>query len=169
MNHETALRFLKANQPLPSDTDLSQSTINKFDEVRRFFSNNPDPLSVKLLLNIFGDGDGLGTYKFVEDTLLQQDRATVVSELLHALGSPHRSVRYWCAQIASSFPDAKIATALMKLLHEEDFDIKYAALTALEQAHKFISEKEIINYEQDEKNTELKTLAEEIIKNISRT
>jgi hypothetical protein len=163
MTRETALNFLEAHQPLPSNAELTQSVIDEFDEVRKFFAANPDQSSVRLLLNVFGDGDGLGVYQLVEDALLQQDRAAVVAELPKALQSRHQSVRYWCAQIASSFPDQSVVAPLIALLCEGDFDTKYAALTALEQARDFVQKETIADYARSENEEELRELAEEIV------
>ena len=37
-----ALSFLQEHQPMPKDNELTQVIINKYDEVRGFFINNPD-------------------------------------------------------------------------------------------------------------------------------
>lgn len=163
MNRESALKFLEKHQPMPSDGDLTQKIIDTYDEIRRYFYDNPDQLSIKLLLNSFGEGDGFGVYPLVEDTILKQDRSVVVAELISALSSPHRSVRYWCAQIASNFQDNAVAKSLYFLLSEDDFDLKYAALTSLEQSQAFISKDDLIQYVKHEKNLELQQLANDIL------
>jgi HEAT repeat protein len=42
-------------------------------------------------------------------------------------------VRYWTAQIAACFPAPELVPELEKLLDEDDFDLRYATVTALEQ------------------------------------
>lgn len=163
MTREDALRFLEQHQPFPPEDELTQSVIDKFDEVREYFAENPDPRCVPLFLNAFGDGGCYGVYQLVDDTLLEQDRAKVISELTSALQSRHRSVRYWCAQIAASFPNETLVEPLLALLNEDDFDMKYAALTALEQMLTKDAKEAIKTYARREREDELRELAEEII------
>ncbi len=37
-----AIDFLKDNQPMPNDNLLDEITIHKYDDVRKYFFNNPD-------------------------------------------------------------------------------------------------------------------------------
>jgi HEAT repeat protein len=46
---------------------------------------------------------------------------------------PHGSVKYWSTQIAGRFPDPQLVPSLAKILEEPDYDLLYAAITALEQ------------------------------------
>lgn len=163
MNRKTALSFLEANQPFPQDAELTTTDLNELDEVRKFFAENPDRASVRLFLNVFGDGDGFGVYQLIEGTVLKQDRKTVVAELLKSLTSPHPSVRYWCAQIASSFPDESVVESLILLLEGDDFDTKYAVLTTLEQVGELVPKRILAAYAEGEKEEELRELAEVII------
>lgn len=163
MNMAEVTRFLMAHQPLPADSDISEAEICCFDEVRKYLEHNPEKTAVSLLLNAFGEGDGLGVYPLIEQTLLAQDRNTVVTELATSLGSAQRSVRYWCAQFAASFPSEKLVAPLLGLLSERDFDIKYAALTALEQARQFVPVFQVEEYARSETNAELRELAGEVI------
>lgn len=163
MTEDDALRFLEQHQPLPADSDLKQSVIEEFDRVRRFFAENPAPSCVRFLLHVFGDGDGFGVYQLVEDTLLQQDRGQVIRDLRNALQSERRSVRYWCAQIAASFSDEDLVAPLAALLDEEDFDLKYAALTALEQAATPAAKAVILAFSKREREDELREMAEGIV------
>lgn len=163
MTKEAAIQFLEANQPLPPDSKLSQTVIDRFDEVRLYFLETPDPICVPLLLNAFGDGDGFGVYQLVEDVLLRQNRDQVIRNLLVSLESNYRGVRYWSSQIAANFPDEALVPALVRLLDEDDFDMKYAALTALEQTKALSSREAIMTFAVEESDEELKELAEEIL------
>ena len=81
-----------------------------------------------------GDGIGGGVYQLVEDVILKHKSDVVLPHLLQALASPHRSVRYWCVQIAAVFPHPDlIAPLAVHLAQADDFDMRYAAVTALEQ------------------------------------
>lgn len=131
MNTEQALSFLKANQPMQPTSELSDDVINTYDQVRRFFLDNPDEACIPLFLNSFGEGDAHGVYQLVEDVIAQFPHSIVVTHLKSALCSPHKSVRYWCAQVASIFPDILLANELMQLTSDPDIDMKMAAVTAL--------------------------------------
>ena len=37
-----AISFLKEHQPMPSDDELTEDEIGKYEEVRKFFLNNVD-------------------------------------------------------------------------------------------------------------------------------
>lgn len=129
MNNDEALHFLADNQPLPPDALLGER-IQMFDEIRTFFKENYDPRCIPFLLNAFGEGDGFGVYQLVEDTVMRYPVDLVLPELQRALNSPHRGIRYWNAQIAALFPNAELVEHLEPLL-KEDFDMRYAAVTAL--------------------------------------
>jgi hypothetical protein len=133
MNTDDALQFLRAHQPMPSDAQLSEEDVEQYDAVRRHFLAHPSPECVPLLLNSFGEGDGLGVYPLVEDVLRKLPKNAVVPHLRAALGSVHRSVRYWCAQIAAVCPDSFLIQPLTLLLDDSDPDIRCAAITALVQ------------------------------------
>lgn len=51
MNKETALNFLKENQPMPDDINLDKSVIAMYDDVTKYFLYNPDKECLPLLLN----------------------------------------------------------------------------------------------------------------------
>jgi len=151
MTSDDALTFLKTHQPLPPDDALNEATLERFDEIRKYFRDNPDPECVQLFLNAFGDGSGFGVYQLVGKTLVEQDRERVVRELIYALQSPRRSIQNWASEIAALFPDERLLEPLGVLLRDGDFDLKYAVLTALEQIagdardvllRKFIDEEE---------------------------
>lgn len=133
MDTREGLEFLSKHQPMPPDEELDQQLIDYYDEVRKWFILNPDPQCVPLFLNSFGKGDGWGVYQLVGDALIVFDKAIVVPHLVKSLRNPNGSVSYWSAQIACSFPDAVLIAPLRKLIEGGDHDIKYAAITALEQ------------------------------------
>ena len=65
MTKDDALNFLLRYQPMPSDKDLTQDIIDKYDDVRKFFIKNPDRKAIELFLRSFGEGDGRGVYQLV--------------------------------------------------------------------------------------------------------
>ena len=133
MNREQALSFLRDHQPMPGDADVDRDLVEKYAEVRRYFLRSPDRACIPLFLSSFGEGSCFGVYQLVEDVIRQFPGEEVVPHLLVALSSAHRSVRYWTAQIAACFPAPELVPELEKLLDEDDFDLRYATVTALEQ------------------------------------
>jgi HEAT repeat protein len=133
MTRDEAYSFLRTHQPLPSDEHLSRELIESYDEVRKLFLVNPDVESLPLLLGSFGDGSGFGVYQLVEDVIAKLPREEIIPHLERALGSPHKGVRYWSTQFAGRFPDPRLVQSLAKILGESDYDLRYAAMTALEQ------------------------------------
>ncbi len=132
MNEDDALAFLKNNQPLPDDDRLTDEVIQRFDEVLQFFLQHKNVASLPLFLNAFGNGSGFGVYQLVEDVVQLFPPETVVPQLAASLDSSHRGVRYWCTQIAAYFPSSELIDPLTRRLHEDDSDIRWAAITALE-------------------------------------
>ncbi len=128
-----AFSFLREHQPMPSDEDVTEEEIKKYEEVRTFFINNPDERCVPLFLNSFGGKDGLGVYQMVEDVIVMYNKKVVLPCILHAFNSSYEGVRYWCIQIASNFPDESLLSPLANFLQSEDQDIKTAAITAIAQ------------------------------------
>jgi HEAT repeats len=162
MNREEALRFLADHQPLPPDSELTQSLIDIYNEVRLFFLDHPDTDCIRPFLNSFGAGNGLGVYKLIGDVFEELPPNNVVAELKHSLRSQQRSVRYWSAQIAALFPANDLLPMLQSLLRENDFDMKYAALTALEQIEEGAGAV-LLDFLNNEKDPELRSLAQEIL------
>ena len=128
-----AFSFLREHQPMPSDEDVTEEEIKKYEEVRTFFINNPDERCVPLFLNSFGGKDGLGVYQMVEDVIVMYNKKVVLPCILHAFNSSYEGVRHWCIQIASNFPDESLLSPLANFLQSEDQDIKTAAITAIAQ------------------------------------
>jgi len=133
ISRKDAINFLKQYQPMPDDNNLSKDIIDQYDDVRKFFLANPDEECISLFLNSFGERDGFGVYQLIEDVIKKFEKSKVLPHLLNALKSDYRSVRYWNAQIASSFPDEKLFEPLKKLLDEHDVDIRFAAITSIAQ------------------------------------
>jgi hypothetical protein len=132
MTRDEALGFLRARQPMGATKELDEAEIRRYDEVRRYFLASPDSDCIAPFLNSFGDGDGFGVYQLVDDVMRQFPRSQVVPHLVRGLRSTHRSVRYWNAQIAASFPDNELIAPLTELLATNDHDVEYAAITSLE-------------------------------------
>ncbi len=158
MKTQEAILFLKQNQPLPDDEYLSEELIEKYDEVRRWFMENPLVDCIPLFLNSFGSGDGFGVYQLIGDVLKKYSQDVVTPHLTSALSSSSNNICYWSSQISALFPAQELIKPLSLLLKNEEFDIRYSAITALEQ----IGGKEVLqiltdtmNEEQDEEIIEL--------------
>lgn len=166
MDVKEALEFLREHQPMPSDLDLDKKIIDKYDEVRKFFLVYREPECIPLLLNSFGTGSGFGVYQLIEDVIKKYDSYEVIRHLKMTLKSSYKSIRYWNIQIASCFPTKELLETLSELLDEDDFDIKYAALTAIGQ----IDDEEVLDvikdFQEKEKDLELQELAQEIVDEI---
>lgn len=128
-----AFSFLSEHQPMPSDKEVTEEEIKKYEEVRTFFINNPDEQCIPLFLNSFGDKDGLGAYQMVEDVIVMYDKKVVLPYILSAFNSSYEGIKYWCIQIATNFLDESLLPPLANFLKSEDQDIKTAAITAIAQ------------------------------------
>ena len=131
MDKKDAIAFLKENQPLPDDGEKLEAIISIFDDVRKYFFDNPDPECIPLFLNCFGQGSGYGVYQLIEDVLSKYNESDVVPHLKNALQSKHPSVRYWCSQIAEQFESEDLIEELINVYEKGDIDAKCASLTAL--------------------------------------
>ncbi|WP_159990765.1 hypothetical protein [Pelistega ratti] len=134
MNKQDAITFLKNHQPLPDDEKLTEEIINKYDEIRKFFIDNPDDDVIGLFLNSYGNGDGLGVYPLVEDVLLNCSKEKVIlliKEVLEDINTPN-NVRYWVTQNAELFFDDRLRKGLEISLHSENEDIREAATIILD-------------------------------------
>ncbi|MGG8166410.1 hypothetical protein PGO42_06555 [Klebsiella aerogenes] len=134
MDKVQAFQFLRLHQPMPADCDITQELIDKYDEVRRFFLTHPDKNAIPLLLQSFGDGDGLGVYQLIEDCFYQYDANDVISGIATILENPHtiESVRYWCTLLTMSFPDRRLLVGLDVSVQSSAEDVRDAALSAIE-------------------------------------
>lgn len=162
MTRDEALAFLQAHQPLPPDRQMNKETIEMYDDVRRFLAANPHVACIRPFLGAFGDGDGLGVYQLAGGVLRAHPRNEVDEALAGALTSPHRSVRYWNAQLAAEFPSSRLVPLLLGLLDEDDHDLKYAALTALEQSSDASIVPSVERFASTERDDELRELACEV-------
>lgn len=70
MTKDEALQFLLEHQPMPSEQLLTQELINKYDDVRKYFIENPAKEAIPLFMQSYGDGDARGVYQLVEDVFL---------------------------------------------------------------------------------------------------
>lgn len=166
-----ALSFLKEHQPMPSDDELTEYEIGKYEEVRKFFLNNVDAQCIPLFLNSFGGKDGLGVYQMVEDVILMYDKEEVLPHILNAFNSTCEYVIYWCVQIASNFPNADLFMPLTKFIKHDDEDIKIASITSLAQlALNDIRIYDVIDVLKKEieimSDEEVKEFAEEVLEDI---
>jgi hypothetical protein len=122
MTPEEAIRFLEAHQPMPADADATEDLIREFDEARRSLEHHRDPRTARLLLNALGEGDGLGVYQLLDETLRTLPRGDVVEALAQSLRSRVRSVRAWSMEMALDYPDRVLVPHATGLLGENDRD-----------------------------------------------
>lgn len=132
MNPEDGLAFLAAHQPLPPDSELTNTVIDQYGDVLKHFRRHPDARCIPLLLNSFGAGSGLGVYQIVEDTVRAHEVRDVLPHLVTALANPAGSVQYWAAQIAEYYPSTQLVAPLSALLSHRSSDVRSAAAAALE-------------------------------------
>jgi len=134
MKKNEALSFLRYNQPMPDDNNLTQELIDKYDEVRKFFIAHPDKEAIPLFLNSYGNGDGWGVYQLVEDFFYKCYRDDVVLEIQKVLENPSITdcVRYWVTQVSAAFSDAKLKKGLEISLKSENEDIRDAAQLSID-------------------------------------
>ncbi|MCA9279342.1 MAG: HEAT repeat domain-containing protein [Phycisphaeraceae bacterium] len=133
MDTESALDFLRKNQPMPPTNTVQQSELDSYDEIRKYFCHNYDDRCVDLFIGSFGDGDGHGVYQLVENTLAYYAPDIVVPALLRGLQSELESVRYWSAVIAAGYQDQRLLQPLLKIAGTGTFDERSAAAIALLQ------------------------------------
>lgn len=131
MNKSEALAILKANQPLPSDSNMPPDLIRAYDEARKFFLQNKNEECIPLFLGSFGDGSGFGVYQLVEDVLRLFSVEQILPHLRASLLSEYPGVRYWSAQIASGYPHPSLVPALFKRLSDPNPDTRIMAAIAL--------------------------------------
>jgi len=116
MDKQSALDFLRTHQPMPPDVEMSGEEIKTYGEVRRYFIANPDTECISLFLHSFGDGLGFGNYQIVDDVLLKYVPEEVVPKLVGGLRDENRSIRFWCAEMAASFPNPLLVEPLRDLI-----------------------------------------------------
>ncbi len=151
---------------MPNDDLLDKKTIFMYDEVRKYFLNNPDEECLPLLLNSFGEYNGFGVYQLVEDVILKFNHEKVVDCLLEALKSRYNGVKYWCIQICASFPDVRLIPSLKDLLYDSSEDIRISVITALSQIQ---DEKVILllkDHLKNEKNETVKSFLLEVLDDV---
>jgi HEAT repeat protein len=112
---------------MPSDDELAEEVISRYDEARRVLARDKDPRAIRLLLNSFGSGDGFGVYQLVEDTLREYPRDEVIEGLADSLRSPIPSVRSWSMEISLEYPDTRLIPAVIEQLNSADPDARLFA------------------------------------------
>lgn len=169
-----ALSFLEEHQPMPKDEELKKEEIEKYEEVRKFFLNNPDEKCIPLFLNSFGGKDGFGIYQMVEDVITKFSKTAILPHALNALKNKSNNVKYWCVQLISNYPDRRFFNPLVEVLELEDEDIKVATITALAQlALNNLCVNEVIKVLEDEieriKDEEIKGFAAEVLEDVKNS
>ena len=166
-----AISFLKQHQPMPDDKELGKNDIEKYEEIRKFFIDNPDEECIPLFLNSFGDKDGFGVYQMVEDVMSMYEAEKVLPHILKALQNEHNGIKYWNVQIAANSPDQRLFMPLSKLVLDEDVDIKMASISSLAQlAINDINKAEVTDILkqvcEETEDEDLKDFAEEVLRDI---
>jgi hypothetical protein len=136
MDVEEALKFLAQHQPMPSDANLTQELMDRYDEVRRYFLTHEDARCVPLFLGSFGDGSGWGVYQLVENVLRRYPSSVVVPALGEALNSSYRGVRNWSLEIAMSFPDRSLVPHFARMLFSKDYEERLLAADNVRQVYR---------------------------------
>jgi HEAT repeat protein len=161
MTRDEAMEFLRSHQPLPEF--LNEEQQRGLLETVEYLSEHPEPAALPLLLNIFGEGDAGGVYQTFDEVLGSYPQEDVVRQLAVALASDRRPVRYWAAQFAADFPDETLVEPLGTLAREGDFDMRYAAITALEQIASPAAAGILKNALRSERDPEIRALIEDAL------
>lgn len=168
MTKDEAIAFLRKHQPLPSDAEITQEQIDTFDEVRKYFTANPDPECIPLMLNAFGDGSGFGVYQVCDDVFRHFDQSQLTPHLSDALQSPHISVRNWAAEFAVQFGADELVGPLIRYLDSPiDAEGHFFALSALGFIWRESQNHEVLRYfvsrKQMETNSDLIVILNEVL------
>lgn len=100
MTKEEGLEFLRNHQPMPSDLDVDEETLIKWNEAREYFEANPCEEAIPLFLNSLCDGDGFETYGYLDGFLASFEPETLIPYFIDALKSPSPYVRSWAAELS---------------------------------------------------------------------
>lgn len=160
MDKDSALAFLKKHQPLPAELDehLHDGLLQVWEFLRGYLCEDPDPVFVPLLLNVFGGGDAGGIYQRFEDLLEQYPREELVPHIAKQLECGRPAARYWAARFASGFPDERFVESLGRLFQEADSDLRAAAATALGQIHSRAAKAVLLKVLSEEVDPEVRDL-----------
>jgi HEAT repeats len=131
MTTDEAIAFLQQHQPMPPDDDWSQELADEFLSVCKYLSKHPDLRTVPLMLNCFGNGDGLGLYSEVEVALDRFPVDVVVQHLRKALESSQVSVRRRCLEILPEYADRSLLPQIVRSLRSSDLEEQAWAANAL--------------------------------------
>ncbi len=116
---------------MPPDEEWTEELAERYDAIRQYFINNPDPACIPLFLHSYGERGGLGVYQMVADVFEQYSPEEVIPHLTVALSSEHRSVRYWTAQICMHFADERLIEPVLKALQDSDEETRYFCYATL--------------------------------------
>jgi HEAT repeat protein len=117
-----AVEFLRAHQPMPPDTELTEELITAWDAATNALAASTNPAVPSLILNSFGQGNGFGVYQIVDDVLRSLPRERVIAALRESLGSSVRSVRSWSMEMAMDFVDVSLIPPALQILDGPDED-----------------------------------------------
>lgn len=131
MDSDTAIAFLAAHQPMPSDADLTDTLIAEFNAVREFLIHNPDSRALPLLLGALPSGSGgFGVYQLVDDVLRAHPQGEVIDALVIALRSSNEP-RTWALDLALEYDDPRLIEQARLRTASLDEDERELALSYL--------------------------------------
>jgi HEAT repeat protein len=120
MNAPFFLRFLRANQPLPSDLDpvRERGLDAALTEISRF--DGPLEGLAELLIGALGSWEDGAYYENVKYALQRCPRPEVIASVAARLADADASRRIGACEIAFYFPDASYVPALAKLVEDPE-------------------------------------------------
>lgn len=147
-NYEEILNFLKNNQPLPDENNITDEQINMYRNSIEYLDYvYADERCIPLLLNCFGSWYLFEIDKHVEFILLKFDKEIVEPYLIDALKSKNMYVRYWATHYACTFLSEKNIYLLETIvLNKNEYEeTRLFALIAMsfineEKTNKYIKE-----------------------------
>jgi len=131
MELESALKFLRENQPLPNEPE--PELVQRFKEVCIFFCEHAHPECIPLLLNACNLFEDHFFYDTINAVLRQFSAEQVVPHLVAGCKANYPSVRLISADVASDFPHTLLLEPLEELLEEGSVIIRFTAVVALER------------------------------------
>lgn len=155
MNKEFALVFLKNHQPMPNDDELTPEIIETYGDVMDYIRENPDKEFLPLVLNSFGEYEGLGIYSMADEVINKYDRESVVVNLVQSLRNTDSGVKYRCVNLCKKYSDERLIYPLAALLDDEVPSIRLGAVKALSMIDDGEIKDLLCNYleiEEDESN-----------------
>ena len=132
MDTEPALSFLKAHQPMPSDTSITDEDGAAFAEVLRHFETEHDERCIPLLIHSVSPDTGLGMYEHIKFVLMAYPSEQVVPQIRRGLADGNDGVRSRCCLWAADVSAWELIDLIHPLTAHHDEDIRLAAQAFVE-------------------------------------